>query len=75
MDVSKNKLYIVKRKGCPIHFWLAGEADKPLVIFTHGASADHRMFDAQVSMLAKDYRVMTWDVRGHGESQPMGEGF
>lgn len=75
MDVSKNKLYVIERKGCPIHFWLSGKADKPLVIFTHGASADHRMFDAQVSMLSKDYRVMTWDVCGHGESQPMGEGF
>jgi len=75
MDGSANKLYVVNRKGCPIHYWLAGQTDKPLIVFTHGATMDHHMFDAQVNILVQKYRVLTWDVRGQGESQPTGEGF
>jgi len=75
VDGSANKLYVVDRKGCSIHYWLAGELDKPLIVFTHGASLDHHMFDAQVDILLQEYRVLTWDVRGHGESQPIGTGF
>lgn len=44
--------------------------------FTHGAFLDHRMFDKQVPVVAAaGYRVLCWDVRGHGPSQPIGEGF
>jgi pimeloyl-ACP methyl ester carboxylesterase len=41
----------------------------------HGATMDHRMFNAQVQALAPDYRVLARDARGHGQSQPMGAGF
>jgi pimeloyl-ACP methyl ester carboxylesterase len=41
----------------------------------HGATMDHRMFNAQVRALAPHYRVLVWDARGHGQSQPMGAGF
>jgi pimeloyl-ACP methyl ester carboxylesterase len=30
---------------------------------------DHRMFEAQVASLAGRYRVLVWDVRGHGQSR------
>ena len=30
------------------------------------------MFNAQVSPLAQDYRLLAWDARGHGKSQPAG---
>ncbi|APE37984.1 alpha/beta hydrolase [Nocardia mangyaensis] len=41
----------------------------PAVVFVHGAGMDHTMFDTQVKALtAGGYRVVTWDLRGHGES-------
>ncbi|GAB3470055.1 alpha/beta fold hydrolase [Actinophytocola sediminis] len=44
-------------------------ADGPAVVFIHGAGLDHTMFDTQVDALADSgYRVLTWDLRGHGES-------
>ncbi|MBX9243312.1 alpha/beta hydrolase [Actinotalea ferrariae] len=43
--------------------------DGPAVVLTHGAGMDHTMFDAQVDALAgRGYRVVTWDLRGHGGS-------
>jgi pimeloyl-ACP methyl ester carboxylesterase len=36
---------------------------------------DHRMFASQVEMLAQRYRVLVWDVRGHGQSRSPGDSF
>lgn len=63
---------VFERAGCPIHYWLSGPKDAPLVVFSHGATMDHRMFDAQVNAIAERYRVLTWDMRGHGRSRPLG---
>lgn len=38
----------------------------PVVVLSHGFLMDQSMFDAQVAALAPDYRVITWDQRGHG---------
>jgi pimeloyl-ACP methyl ester carboxylesterase len=57
---------VLEREGCTLHYWLAGPKDRPLVVLTHGATMDHRMFVAQVAALAPHHRVLTWDVRGRG---------
>lgn len=66
---------VLERDGCPLHIWLAGPEGAPLVVCSHGAGADHRMFEAQVAALAGRYQVLTWDARGHGRSRPMGAAF
>ena len=38
----------------------------PAVVLSHGYLMDQSMFDAQVVALAPEYRVITWDQRGHG---------
>lgn len=66
----------LRRSGSDLHYWIAGPEDGPLVAFTHGASMDHHMFDPQVSAVVEaGYRVLTWDIRGHGRSKPIGEPF
>lgn len=66
----------LQRSGSDIHYWIAGPDDGPLVACTHGASMDHRMFDPQVPpLVAGGYRVLTWDICGHGQSKPIGEEF
>lgn len=67
--------YVLERAGCPIHYWLGGPHGRPLIAMMHGATMDHRMFNAQVEALVDDYRVLVWDARGHGRSQPIGEAF
>jgi 3-oxoadipate enol-lactonase len=73
-DCATNE-QIVERNGCLLHYWLTGSEDKPLIIFTHGAGLDRHEFDAQVPLIAQEYRVLTWDVRGHGRSQLRGKEF
>lgn len=67
--------YTCERLGCTLHYWLSGPADAPLVVFTHGATLDHRSFAAQIAPVATHYRTLCWDVRGHGRSQPLGTPF
>ncbi|QVQ50868.1 alpha/beta hydrolase [Spiractinospora alimapuensis] len=65
----------IERSGARIRYWVDGPEDGPLVVLTHGASMDHRMFDAQLPVLHETgYRTLTWDLRGHGASKPIGDG-
>lgn len=63
--------HIIRRDECPIHFWDGGTKSGPVVLFSHGGQIDHTMFEAQVAFLASTCRVITWDARGHGLSQPL----
>jgi 3-oxoadipate enol-lactonase len=49
--------------------------DGPAVIFSHGFLMDREMFLPQVDALAPEFRVITWDERGFGETQFDGEPF
>ena len=49
--------------------------DGPPVILAHGFLMDREMFAPQVSELAPEFRVITWDERGFGETEFDGEPF
>jgi pimeloyl-ACP methyl ester carboxylesterase len=61
---------VLERNGSSIHYWLGGQANAPVVVLTHGATIDHHEWDATVPILATRYRVLVWDVPGHGLSRP-----
>jgi 3-oxoadipate enol-lactonase len=75
MNPSAESNLILDREGCPLHYWLSGPQNRPLVVFTHGAGVDHHEFDATIEKVSAEYRVLTWDVRAHGQSRPAGAGF
>ena len=54
--------------GVELHYEIAGAQTGPAVVMTHGVSMDHRMWEPQVSALTDRYRVLTYDMRGHGLS-------
>jgi len=56
-----------------IHFEVSGSG-APLV-FAHGFSLDRRMWEAQEARLRSDFRVVLYDLRGHGLSDPWSEPF
>jgi pimeloyl-ACP methyl ester carboxylesterase len=45
---------------------------RPAVVLSHGYLMDHTMFDAQLSALAPEFRVITWDERGFGGTRADG---
>ncbi len=64
---------VLSRLGSNLHYWVSGPDTRSLVAFCHGATLDHRTFDAQTRPpVESGYRVLTWDMRGHGESKPIG---
>src|SRR5215217_7931837 len=56
------------RPDVTIRYWLSGPLGAPRVVLLHGATLDHRAWDAQVEALSERYRVVVPDLRGHGES-------
>jgi pimeloyl-ACP methyl ester carboxylesterase len=49
--------------------------DGPPVILSHGFLMDHDMFAPQMEALAPEFRVITWDERGFGETEFDGQPF
>ena len=45
----------------------------PVVVLSHGFLMDHTMFDAQVAALSSQFRVITWDERGFGNTKAVGD--
>lgn len=54
------------RVGVQLYYEEAGSGIP--VLLTHGYSATARMWKGQLEALSSDYRVMAWDMRGHGQT-------
>ena len=54
------------RSGVKIYFEDHGHG--PAILLSHGYGATCRMWDAQIAAFATHYRIIVWDMRGHGES-------
>ena len=63
-----------KVNGVQIYWELTGDKDEPLVL-VHGSWGDHNNWKAVVGELSKSFRVLTYDRRGHSQSErPAGQG-
>jgi pimeloyl-ACP methyl ester carboxylesterase len=62
---------IESTNGC-IHYWIVKNpsANAKCIVFTHGLTANHTMFEKQVDYFSENYTVITWDVPLHGLSRP-----
>lgn len=56
----------IDRGGVEIYYETHGSG--PAVLLSHGYGATSRMWEGQVAAFADRYRVITWDMRGHGQS-------
>jgi 3-oxoadipate enol-lactonase len=70
MILNEDK-YTIIRPGCIIKYWLSGNSEKPLIFLAHGVAVDHAQFDLQIPVLDGNYKIVRWDMRGHGESRPL----
>jgi len=56
----------VDRDGVGIYYEVHGEG--PPLLLTHGYSSTSAMWHGQVDALARDHKLVLWDMRGHGQS-------
>lgn len=58
--------------GGEVHYWIsrAGQRAKEAIVFTHGLTADHTMFEKQIDYFQKEHILIVWDVPMHGLSRP-----
>jgi 3-oxoadipate enol-lactonase len=63
-DINRQRIYFEDSGG-----------DGPALVLSHGFLMDQDMFAPQVSALTPDYRVVTWDQRGFGQTEFDGEPF
>lgn len=65
---------IDKINGVKIYWELTGGSGEPLVL-VHGSWGDHHNWDMVAGEFAKTFRVLTYDRRGHSQSErPPGQG-
>ena len=56
----------LNRDGVEIYYEVHGQGVP--VLLSHGYSATSQMWAGQVAALSKDFKLITWDMRGHGQS-------
>lgn len=57
---------VVAVDGAQLAYEVSGTG--PALVFIHGSLLDRRLWDEQVAAFAQHYRVVRFDVRGHGQS-------
>jgi len=55
-------------KDVRIHYNLAGPASAPVLFFSNSLGETLSMWDPQTPVLQKQFRVLRYDTRGHGQS-------
>lgn len=63
----------IKVGDAELAYRLSGPSDAPLLTFAHGLAADMSMWDSNVDAFTDHYRVLRYDMRGHGGSSHGGD--
>src|SRR5580704_12713195 len=57
-----------------IFYRLEGSDDRPVLVFSHSLGCDHGQWDVQTRDLLPHFRILRYDMRGHGASDvPSGD--
>jgi pimeloyl-ACP methyl ester carboxylesterase len=59
---------VLERDGVTIAYQVHGVVGRTPVLLSHGYSASSAMWRANLAALSVDRQVVTWDLRGHGDS-------
>ena len=59
----------VEANGIRIHYQWDGPENGPLVVMSHALAATYQMWDWQIQALTSRYRVLRYDIRGHGKTE------
>ena len=61
---------LIRANGTTLHVRVEGPASGPVLLFSNSLATDLSMWDDQVSYFSQWYRVVRYDTRGHGKSEP-----
>ncbi|MEM9834073.1 MAG: alpha/beta hydrolase [Bacteroidota bacterium] len=67
-----DKRHVTSERG-KTYYWIKKNETKPAaacLVFSHGLTTDHTLFDQQVNFWSATHTVITWDMPLHGESRP-----
>ena len=53
-----------------VHYWTSPGPGDTALVFTHGLTADHTMYERQIRCFEGRYPLLVWDVPLHGRSRP-----
>lgn len=67
VSAAEKTAIVAAPDGVPIHYSVQGKGE-PALVFIHCGGCDRHVWDNQVPVFAKNYRVVTIDLPGHGES-------
>ena len=59
----------VDTNGIKIEYKVDGKEGAPYVTFITGIANDFTLWDDQAAVFGKDYRILRYDLRGHGDTQ------
>ena len=60
--------------GCRLDYVVSGPDDAPALVLSNSLGSDRGMWDPQAGELARRFRVLRYDTRGHGASDaPVGD--
>lgn len=58
----------MNHEGRTICYRLLGDPDKPLLVLAHALGMNQSAWDDMIPALLERYRILTWDLPGHGSS-------
>ncbi len=56
----------IEKEGDIVHYFVSGNPHGETILFVHQAFGDHHCFDKQIDYFSSQYRVITFDMLGHG---------
>ena len=56
--------------GCKLNYQVEGKEGAPWITFSHALCNNLSLWDGQVDALKDNYRILRYDHRGHGKSEP-----
>ena len=73
--MSETNEHVYRALEGPVHYWVHradddADASSPWLVFLHGLSADHTLFDPQVAHFKGRYPLLVWDAPAHASSRP-----
>lgn len=64
--------FAIADDGCRLAYRFERAGDAPVLMLSNSLGTDMQMWDPQIEMLSKRFRVLRYDTRGHGRSDAPG---